>query len=465
MRLQYYSKHSGMPMEQQKLTPIHFSVRDFIGQHQMIEKGEKVLVAISGGVDSVALAVILFDLGFQIHLAHVNFSLRGKESDEDAKWLIKWAKERNYPIEIQTIPASHWQKGMNIQMEARRLRYDWFEKLKRDFSIPKLATAHHADDQAETILLHFFRGTGLAGLRGILPVSGSLIRPLLGVTKNEIVAFARERIGHWREDSSNEKNDYRRNQIRHQISPVVQSVFPGFSAVIRRNAEQFRIAEIELSRQFELLEQVFITNKNSDYQVFDWNKIQKHPSRDFFVSELLHQNGFAHERFNDLNRISETSQGRSWRSSKCRIELKNDRLILSFIHQIEKENITIHSIPDACNLPGAGILTINYCTENEAIHPGRNTFMASEKKIQFPLIVRPWSMGDRIKPLGMKGKSKLVSDLITEKKMTLSEKESTLILQNGDGEIIWVIGLRPSEIFAHDLKSPGPCIIFKWTAD
>lgn len=451
-------------MELQKLTPIHFSVRDFIRQHQMLERGEKILLAISGGVDSVTLAVILSDLGFQIHLAHVNFRLRGAESDADAQWLRQWAQERNFPIEIQEIPSDHWHAGINIQLEARRLRYAWFEKLGKELSISKLATAHHADDQAETILFQFFRGTGLAGLRGILPVSGSLIRPLLGVSKNEIVAFAREHIGGWREDASNEKTDYRRNQIRHQILPVIQSAFPGFSAVIRRNAERIRISENELARQFQFLEQLFLEKKGSDHQVFDWKKIQIHASKDFFLSELLHQNGIAHQRLDELRYISDTTQSRTWVSHFCRLELKNDRLILFRNSTKENDCIIIESFPGAFEIPGLGLLEVNYFSENQKPMPGKNIFIARKEKLILPLIIRPWAKGNRIKPLGMKGKSKLVSDLLTEKKMTQMEKERTLILQNGDGEIIWVLGLRPSATFAHSLEMPGTGIIFHWNA-
>lgn len=439
-----------MPMKFESPTEFHLAVQAFIAKEKILKPGETVLCAISGGVDSMALGTVLMDLGYLVAVAHFNFKLRGMESEADAAFVEKWALENNLPFYLGTLPHSDfWQKdgsGKNIQLEARRLRYDWLKELRQKLGIDKIATGHHADDQEETILMNFFRGTGISGLRGILPGSNGIVRPLLAMDKKSIVEFARDRVRHWRNDSSNEGDSYKRNEIRHHLKPILETIFPGFHSVVNRNAERLRLVEKEMKWRFHALMGQFAIQKSSDFQAFDFSAIKNHASGLFFLSELLLDGGFEFNLAKELMDIPFSNESRTWSKGEYCMELKATRLTLTKLKEpAGKINLQIHG-PGKTSISGFGQLTLEMeASSRLTLIKKPNLCHLDSSKVIFPISVTLWQAADKFQPYGMNGKSKLVSDLLTEKGLSQSEKNRTLIVRNGDGKILWVVGIRTGE--------------------
>lgn len=443
-----------MAMKNESPSAFHLAVQAFIKKENMLNPSEEVICAVSGGVDSMALATILDDLGYAIQLAHFNFKLRGIESGDDQSFIENWAKTRNIPLHLNSIPnPDYWKNGIkekNIQLKARQLRYDWFEELRIETGIKKLATGHHADDQAETILMHFLRGSGLAGLRGILPNSREIIRPLLAFSKTEIVEFARQHVGNWRSDSSNETDSYRRNKIRHQLWPVLQSISPGFDQVILRNAERIRLAEMEVKNRFEYLFSTFLLEDNGGVQTFSWGEIRGHKSGKFFISELLNQLGFPFQRLDELWKNEFSEESKTWNSANSiTLEIKDSNLFVQKRNSQIKKSVAIKNLEmENILIPDLGTIRLFKTNQPpESFEKANSQCWVEERKLKFPLAFTPWQVGDRIKPLGMKNKEKLVSDLLTDLGLSKLEKSQVWVLRNGDNELIWVVGYRSSEQF------------------
>lgn len=439
-----------MPMKIESPTEFHLAVQAFIAKEKILKPGQAVLCAISGGVDSMVLGTVLMDLGYPVSVAHFNFKLRGIESNEDEAFVKNWALENHLPFYLGPLPSPEfWQRegrGKNIQMEARRLRYDWLRKLQKKVGIDQIATGHHADDQEETILMNFFRGTGISGLRGILPDSNRIIRPLLFMDKKSIVEFARVRVKHWRNDSSNEGDSYKRNEIRHHLKPILESLFPGFNTVVNRNAERLRLAEKEIDMRYHALIDQFALQKSSDYQAFDFSAVKNHASGPFFLSELLLKAGFEFNLMKELMEIALSTESRTWSKGQFCLELKDTTLTLSKLKEsVGQLNIQIHG-PGNTLILGFGQLSLELekgFKSHSIKQP--NLCHLDSSMVVFPISVTLWQAGDKFKPFGMNGKSKLVSDLLTEKGLSQAEKNRTLIVRNGDGKILWVVGVRTSE--------------------
>lgn len=435
-------------MGRKLLSKFHADIQKVIRRENLLFPGERVLCAVSGGVDSMALAQVLKDLGFGLVLAHVNFGLRGLESNEDEAWIRAWAEKENIPLEIKKISADFWQNGVNIQVAAREIRYAWFDELRKAHGIQKLATAHHADDQLETIIAHFFRGTGLPGLRGILPENKGVIRPFLGRTKKEITEFAREFVKEWRTDSSNATDHYQRNQIRHHLVPVLESIFPGFEKVVARNATRARIWEMELENRLHELDNQFGLSSAGGSKSWDWFKIQNSPSGRFFLAEILHQFKFPFDILEEIWETNLQNESKVWNAAETCLEIKNgilrasppDSKILTSIEISNGDGGEIYT-------PTGERLQWGRKEAPSKIEVGINQCWISPRHLQWPLRFRSWQPGDKLKPFGMKGRTKKVSDILTEAKLNRHEKANTLILENGDGQIIWIPGVRSSEIF------------------
>lgn len=461
-----------MSMKIKNLSQFHLSIQAFIQKEKLLNPDEAVICAISGGVDSMVLGTILHELGYCVIVAHFNFKLRGLESDEDEAFVKNWAEERNLPFYLGALPEpDFWEnegKDKNIQLEARRLRYQWLNELKNKTGAAAVATGHHAGDQEETILMNFFRGSGISGLRGILPVSNGIIRPLLTSQKADILDFARKHVGHWRNDSSNETDKYKRNEIRHHLIPVIKSAFPGFQPVIQRNIERFRILEEELSRRFGHLQLEFCKLESSDSQEFDFEAIKSHESGSFFLSELIRKNGLDYDQLDEWCNLPPSMESRIWSKGNIEIEIKGKRLIVNKKKEID-EPLKI-TISETGTFPILGAETtylfvsrIKKSTEFTSID-NQEACYVDASKIRFPLTLESWQAGDRMKPFGMKGKSKLVSDLLTEKGLSQLEKKRILVLRDSTGEILWVIGIRNSEL-AKITKSTDEMFVLVYQSD
>jgi len=427
------------------------SIQKFIVGEMLFMKEEKLLCAVSGGVDSMVMAFVLLELGYDFEIAHFNYALRGKDSDEDEQLVKNWAEIHQIPFHRNS-PGSDFRlsKGISLQEEARNLRYEWMENLAHERGILHIVLAHHADDQVETIFLNLLRGAGLSGMRGMLPSQGKRKRPLLEKTRNEILDFAIKNQIEWREDASNAKNDYRRNQLRNQILPLFQEIAPGFEHAVIRNAQRFRLYETTLENQFSVLYSLFSVAESSEKKSFDLLSIVDHLQGRFFFFELLKKEGFGWDESEQLW-TSASSIESIQRSSAAGILLeikfpqvilwkKHNKVLVLFpsLMKAEKGSFPFHS-NQTLKVDLVKVETIDV----KEIKP--NQWLAEADSIAFPLTFRLWKEGDEMKPFGMHWKKKKVSDLLTDAKRTFNEKSGQWVMHNADLEILWIPGIRSSQ--------------------
>ncbi len=418
----------------------------FIREKKLFEKDAVLLCAVSGGLDSMVMAEALKQLGFRLEIAHVNFGLRGIDSDLDEAFVRNWAVRNQFPFHLKKAMGSLENLSGSLQEKARHFRYQWLESLVAERKINHLLLAHHADDLAETILMQFFRGAGIQGLTALRASSGIRRRPLLAFSKSELEAFARQQGLLWREDASNAGDAYLRNRMRHKLLPVLSALFPGFEKVIRRNSDRLRISGEALDFLFEHLFSSFFLEINQFRSVFKLDEISRHSQGRYFVSELLLRNGFS---FSDAEHLSEDLMNPEARSGESaaglRVELCHPRLLLwqqrPPVMQAIRMEVPIElktTLPDGC---------IFQLRLESNLLPARNLheWKAPLQALSFPMCMRPWQAGDRMAVKGMGGKRKKLSDVFSEAGLSPTEKALQVVLEDASGKIHWIPGLRNSE--------------------
>ena len=404
-------------------------------------KGKKILLGISGGLDSMVLGYLFKELGYDLTLAHVNFKLRGNNSDEDESFVTQWAQDNNLPLFKTSFDTNLISKDrkISIEMAARDLRYDWFNKLTEDYEFDYIAVAHHLNDNIETVLMNLSRGTGIKGLTGMSDVNGKIIRPLLQISRNEIEEFATDFELDWREDLSNADTVFKRNKIRHNLVPVFEQLNPSF-------VDSF-IKTIDNLRQTELIQDAYLKNVNYSFwkeldEVVEINiaKLKEITAYETVLREKLKYYGF--NNVEDVINGFELESGKEYFSATHRIVKDRNKLILEEIRE-QKENVfyingkTIELIyPIHLQLK-----KLDKFDENS------NTSIAQldRLKLKFPLKLRKWEEGDFFYPQGMKGKKKL-SKYFKDEKFSLIDKENQWLLVS-DNKIVWIIGKRLDERF------------------
>jgi len=429
-----------------------FSIQFFIEKENLFSKTETLLCAVSGGIDSMVMAQVLLDLGYRLEIAHYNYGLRGKDSEEDELLVRNWAKDHQLPFFIQKAPETfRTEPGKSLQEEARDLRYTWLETLAKDRNINHIVLAHHADDQLETILLNLVRGAGISGMRGMLPSQGMRRRPFLGKSKEEIRQFAIENNLVWREDASNSKNDYRRNQIRNQVLPLLKETAPGFETVMLRNARRFRLYETTLENQYQVLHAQFIRTESAEKRIYDLASCRTHPQGEFFLFELLKKEGFSFEETEQLLGSGETEECHQRTSTTgSLVEIKHPRLLLW--KPEKREEIDFPVLPSAepthLEFPHHQWLTVSSLaiSDVDLKNLGPFQWVSDPGNLAFPFHFRWVKDGDLMKPFGMKGKQKKLSDLLTEAAMSKEEKSRQWVMVDANNEILWVPGVRSSEV-------------------
>jgi len=419
--------------------------RSFIHQNQLFRKDQSILLAISGGIDSVVMCELMRQAGFGFAIAHCNFSMRGNESEEDEAFVRKLAMAMNVPLYIKLFDtADYAQKhSLSIQMAARELRYAWFEELLDKFSYKYVANAHHLDDQAETFFINLLRGTGLSGLHGILPKQGRVIRPMLFVTRDEIVEFAHQEGLQWREDSSNRSKKYLRNRLRLELMPVLKKIDPSFSQNLNSTIRILRETETIYRQKIEEGKADLLEKSNIDVRILiSW--LEEFSPIETWLFELLRPYDFSYtvveEIVNSLGNIS----GKMFFSPTHRLLRDRDYLIIESLGEIAGKveepivafstsgnNVVVLPVPLAFSIT-------DYSDFN--IPPGPAIACFDIEKLQFPLHLRHWRQGDYFFPFGSIGKKKL-SDFFVDNKLSIDEKERIWLLTSGD-DIIWVTGMR-----------------------
>lgn len=424
---------------------MHDRFLQFIKKHALIEKGDRVLLAVSGGVDSMVLLNLFKQSDFPFAVAHCNFQLRGKASDKDESLVKSFCLESDIPFyakRFETKAYAH-DNGVSTQMAARDLRFDWFNELCLEFEYSKVALAHHRDDSIETFFLNLTRGTSLRGLRGIQAKNGNLIRPLLSFSKDELIEFANSERVRWREDASNQEVYYKRNLIRHELLPILRQLNPDFEVVMEENLlkleSRYQTSEIF----YEQLRKQLINTKEQGLEVISIKEIKRNCCSAYDLYELLRQFSFnfktCEKLFNSLDQIGS-------KFFSVNFELLVDREEL-FVRRagIRSRSELVHIQPDDMSFQvGSSQYKLRLLEKVDwSLERSSKNAALDYNLLKFPLTIRHWKEGDSFQPLGMKG-SKLVSDLLIDLKVPLFKKDHVMVLFSGN-EIAWVIGLRISE--------------------
>lgn len=400
----------------------------------------KLLVAVSGGLDSMVLLDLLHKLNFQITVAHCNFKLRGEESNEDENFVKLQAEKYQIPVFInqfdtETYAAMH---KKSIQVAARELRYQWFNELALQQGYDYILTAHHLDDQVETFLINFTRGTGLEGLTGINEVNGIVVRPLLPFSKEELTTFAIHNAIAWREDSSNASDKYVRNRLRHQVIPILKELNPNFLDSFKHTILHLQDAE-SVNRNTSIFYFNKIVLEKENQLVINILELKKTPNYLFHLYQWLKDFGF--KAWDDITDLLEAQSGKQIFSS-THILLKNrNELIVKKKELANSEVYTSSTLDSSVNFP----LKLTLCNLSNLDTSDKNTIFVDADLLQFPLIVRKWQEGDYFYPSGMNGKKKL-SKYFKDEKLSLFDKNEIWILESAN-KIVWIIGHRADERF------------------
>ncbi|MDO4461644.1 MAG: tRNA lysidine(34) synthetase TilS [Bacteroidia bacterium] len=402
--------------------------------------GEKVLVAVSGGADSVALLHLLWREGHECMAVHCNFHLRGEEADRDERYVRELCGELGVPLHVEHFDTRGYaqEHKVSIEMAARELRYALFEKMLDEHDIPVVAVAHHADDSAETFMLNVARGTGIRGLAGMKEVQGRVIRPLLWMSRLDIERYCEEHKLRYVTDSSNLEDEYTRNKIRHNIIPVFKSINPSFLNTMRETMGHLRGVYNIYMREIERFKREAISIENDEVHI-SLKKLREIDDVEVYLFEILYEYGFSADSVSKISQAIETNGcGKVWHSNTHRLIFDRECLILAQ-SRVSFASYTIEHVGEIDMPIWMKIEKIDI-GEGYKISRDAKCVDVDAEKIEFPLTIRSWREGDRFRPLGMKGWKKL-SNFFVDQKMGQTEKERCLLLESG-GEIIWVVGRR-----------------------
>lgn len=408
-------------------------VQKYIECKKLLLPGQKVLVALSGGADSVALLSVLSALGYRCIAAHCNFHLRGEESDRDEAFVKDLCKRQSITLYTKHFNTTDYasSQGISIEMAARELRYQWFEELRKEVDACAIAVAHHRDDSVETILLNLIRGTGIDGLRGIRAKNGSVIRPLLEESRESILDYLHHIGQPFVTDSTNLQNDYTRNKIRLEVIPMLQTINPSVLESISASGSYMdEVAEVYHQERQEAMKRVMSQQEGMDCIYI--HSLQQEVAPMSLLHEILSPLGFNSSQVADIYQSLEGHSGRKFVSSDYEVLRDRDYLMIR-----KKE--------EDLQLP---VLSYELVDITPSFNIPRDKRMAclDASKVKTPLEVRLWKNGDRFVPLGMKGK-KLVSDYLIDRKFSLFQKERQCVACC-EGQIVWLVGERIDQRFA-----------------
>lgn len=422
--------------------------KQFIKDNQLFAYNEPILVAVSGGMDSVALCALFHLAGFTFGIAHCNFKLRGAESDGDEEFVRQLALD--YKVNFYTESFETYEyarsKGISIQMAARDLRYNWFDQLLNIENYSVIATAHHLDDQAETFFINLLRGAGLSGLHGILPKQRRIIRPLLFANREQIDDFVRDNRLPYREDSSNKSRKYLRNRLRHQLMPVLLDIDPAFSQKLDSTMHHLRGVENILNQRIAEVSARLIIKKTNSFHI-EIKKIKELLPTETWVYLLLQQFGFSTVVLKEISGAMDGISGKQFFSPTHRLIKDREILIVEplSVLNLEQKEYFINEETPGISLPFP--LEFRWLPVAEALPLLYNPAYAclDASKLTYPLTLRRWQKGDSFVPFGMKGR-KMVSDFLIDLKLSIPEKEKIWILLSA-GEVVWIVGKRIDERF------------------
>lgn len=419
----------------------------YIEKEQLFTRDQTILLAVSGGADSVVMAHLFKAAGYTFAIAHCNFQLRGEESLRDEAFVSNLATALQVPFyqtrfDTESYVASN---RVSIQVAARELRYTFLEETRQSAGCSYIATAHHMQDNAETVLMNLSKGTGIAGLHGILPRQHKLIRPLLFAEKADILAFANAEHISFVEDSSNTTVKYTRNFFRHKVIPVIQEAYPGVVNNIAGSITRFREAEILYTQALQKHLKRLVVQKGNMFMI-PVLKLQKTIPLQTIAWEIFKQYGCTSAQLSQVLELLESGSGKFVDTGTCRII--RDRQWLLVTPAIEEEAAVIVIEKERGVITTAnGILRLKSSLRKDttAIPAAGNIACLDSQTLQYPLLLRKWKQGDYFYPLGMRKKKKL-SRFFIDQKLSLPQKENTWVLESAK-RVVWVVGLRIDDRF------------------
>lgn len=419
-------------------------VEKFIDQKSLFERCDKVLVALSGGADSVALLRVLDALGYQCECAHCNFHLRGEESNRDEAFVQQLCQKFDIPLHVTHFDTTDYAhtKRISIEMAARELRYQWFETLRQSIGASVIAVAHHRDDSVETFLLNLIRGTGINGLKGIAPKNGYVVRPLLQESRENILDYLQHLNQDYVTDSTNLQDEYMRNKIRLNLLPLMKELNPSVSESIAATTERLADAALIYNKEREMAIQRVMKGE----KVISISALLDETAPSSLLFELLHPYGFNSSQIKDIYQSLFGQSGRRFHSSQWEVLRDRDSLILHSFSGEETDHVP----------PTLTYETVDI-TPEFIILRDKHIACLDADKVTLPLTVRKWQVGDKFTPLGMKGK-KNVSDYLTDRKFTLFQKGHQYVACQGD-KIVWLIGERIDNAYRIDADSKRALIV------
>ncbi|TNE51959.1 MAG: tRNA lysidine(34) synthetase TilS [Bacteroidetes bacterium] len=425
--------------------------QDYIRSNGLVKPGQRILVAVSGGIDSVVLAHLFRQSNYTFGIAHCNFRLRGTESDDDESFVRSLGTDLQVPVFVHHFDTKQYaaQEKLSTQMAARELRYRWFEVIREAEDFDVVATGHNCNDSVETTLLHFIRGTGLSGLSGIPVQNNHIIRPLLFAKRSDIRFFAEANDVSWREDSSNAQDTYTRNAIRLHIIPKMEQINPAFIDGAAQTMEHLRSADLNL--QFLLSELLGQPDATGLYRI-QKSRLESLPVLEAGLFDLLQPFGFSSDQARQVAGCWSTP-GKSWETdSGYRLVMDRSALLLTNKEQ-PAETATVQADDLLVRLPDGSKLILVHSGPDTPFPQDQHTILVDVQKLQFPLQLRHWQPGDTFQPFGLQGKHQKLQDFFTNQKLSRLEKDKIWILEDNSGTIVWVAGFRLDERYKVDKKS------------
>jgi len=420
---------------------------NFIRDENLFGKNDPVLLAVSGGIDSVLMSHLFYGCNFTFGIAHVNFQLRGEDSEADENLVRELALKFGTPFFSVRFSTKEFakEKKLSVQMAARELRYSWLEEIRQGNGFHRIATAHHLDDSIETVFINMFRGTGIHGLHGILPKQNKIVRPLLCFFKKEIEVYAIEKKISFRQDQSNYETDYDRNKIRLDVIPAIEKHFPSFKKNFAENIARWQDAESLYDEALMIIKGKVVAKRNEE----EWISIpalKQHPAYKTILFEVLKEFGFNSEQIMQVASALNGESGKMFFSATHRLIKDRKHLIVSPLTATSLSEILIYEIDHHISSGKIQLQISERDAKGFSIPNDSSISCLDKSELEFPLVLRQWKKGDYFYPFGMKRKKKKISDYLIDKKIPLNEKENIWVIESGK-RIACIIGERIDDRF------------------
>lgn len=418
----------------------------FNKEENLFTSSQKILLAISGGADSMLMLHLFVTCGYNVSVAHCNFALRGSESDADEQFVTDYCEQNNISIYTKLFETKKFasENGISIEMAARDLRYEWFNELIDLYNFDLLATAHHLDDLIETFFINLARGCGIKGLSGIKAKTGKIIRPMLFANRSEIIDYCDKLNVEYRTDSSNAETIYKRNLIRHNIIPLLEDVNPAFRKNVVKTVSILCETELLFKQKINEIKSI-VYSEDENGAIINIEKLLKFEPLKTILFELLKEFGFNTEQTIDIIYALKRESGRKFYSQFYRLIKDREYLLITPIKKTKNKFIYIDQNCKEINSPILIKIDSFILPPDYKYSTNKNIAEIDAEKLTFPLILRHRNEGEYFKPLGMEGFKKL-SDFFIDEKFSIPEKENTWILASGN-DIVWIVGKRIDDRF------------------